>query len=110
MTDAAWYDLSQHDLSSEKSWENKSEFLEANAEKTSVKGRARKMHAFKNGFSLLLLFIFYLKKKSWLMETWQVVNFQMRSWIWRLFSSDQAKEKKKEKKEDIALALFVREH
>lgn len=64
MTDAAWYDLSQHDLSSEKSWENKSEFLEANAEKTSVKGRARKMHAFKNGFSLLLLFPSHLRKKK----------------------------------------------
>lgn len=65
MTDAAWYDFSQHDLSSEKSWENKSEFLEANAEKRSAKGRARKNYALKNGFSFLLLFSFHIKKK-WL--------------------------------------------
>ena len=75
MTDAAWYDLSQHDLSSEKSWENKSKFLEANSKKASVTGRARKMHAFKSGFSLLLLLPFHLKEKSWLIEAWQVVNF-----------------------------------
>lgn len=75
MTDAAWYDLSQHDLSSEKSWENKSEFLEANVEKRSAKGRARKLHAFKNGFSFLLLFSFHVKKKWLANRNLQVVNF-----------------------------------
>lgn len=73
MTDATWYDLSQHDLSSEKSWENKSEFLEANAEK-SAKGRARKMHALKNGFSILLLFSFHIKKNWLANRNLQVIN------------------------------------